>query len=55
MASARIHIPHVMSGLTLQVQVTGMAAMKIRLWLGLRMMKLAAKVMGTGIRISLDD
>lgn len=55
MAEARVHMPDVMSGLTMQVRITGMAIMKLRLWLGLQTLKLAARIMGCGIEISLDD
>lgn len=44
-----------MSGLTLTVRITGKNAMKVRLWLGMQMLRLGAIIMGCGIEISLDD
>lgn len=52
-----VNVPmsEVMSGLTLNVRITGMKITKARLWLGEQLLKLAALVMGCGIEISLED
>lgn len=55
MAQAHVHMPDVMSGLTLTVRTTGKNAMKARLWLGMQMLKLSARIMGCGIEISLVE
>lgn len=55
MTIAQVDMAEVMSGLTMQVQVTGVRMLRVRLWLGLRVLKLAAMIMGCGIAVSLDD
>jgi hypothetical protein len=52
-----VNVPmsEVMSGLTLNVRITGMKIAKVRLWLGVQLLKLATLVMGCGIGVSLDD
>lgn len=42
---------HAMSNHTLSVKVTGLQVMKARLWLGMRLLRLAAAVIGCKIEI----
>ena len=51
MAQAVIHAPDLMRRMTLNVKVTGKGVLAIRLWVGTRLILLAAHVMGCGIEI----
>jgi hypothetical protein len=47
MAEAKVSIAKPMRGMTLRVVATGARRARFRLWLGVRIMQLAAKVWGT--------
>lgn len=48
---AEIAMSTVMANVTLSVKVTGVRANHVRVWVGLRLLRLAALVMGCGIRL----
>lgn len=41
----------VVSQLTLQVDVTGVRVARVRMWLGMRLLKLAVRVLGCGMEV----
>ena len=54
MAEATIHLPDMMQRVTLHVTVTGQRRVAIRVWLGSKLILLAARIMGCGIEITTD-
>lgn len=54
MADAVINMAKVISSVTINVRVTGMAMAKARLWAGAQVMKLAALIMGCGIELEAE-
>lgn len=51
----RVPAAKAIQSLTLKVRVTGMRRFRIRMWLAIRLLKLAAWVIGTGIEIELPN
>jgi hypothetical protein len=53
MADTSVNIPvsRVMHKITMQVNVTGMKTWRVRMWLGVQTMKLAALIMGCNIEV----
>lgn len=47
----RVPAASVMRDVTMTVEVTGLTVWRLRLWLGLQLMRLAARVIGCGIRV----
>ncbi len=54
MADAVINMANVISNVTINVRVTGMAVAKARLWAGAQVMKLAALIMGCDIELEAE-
>jgi hypothetical protein len=61
MASTSIEAVHdismskVVRGITLHVRITGMAVAKARIWLGTRLIVLAAYIIGCGVEVETLD
>lgn len=54
MAEAVIHLPDVIHMVTLKAKITGDRAFALRIWLGCKVMALAALIIGCGIEIDTD-
>ncbi len=54
MADFAMPIGKVVSQLVLQIRVTGLRTLRVRVWLGLQVMKLAAAIIGTQVSISIE-
>lgn len=56
MATTTILVPMaaLMKDLTLEVNLTGLRANKFRVWLGMKFIKLGARVIGCGFRVEKD-
>lgn len=46
---ANVHVPSLMNAVTMNVTLTGVREWRIRLWLGVKLITLAARVIGCGI------
>jgi hypothetical protein len=55
LGEVRFPVAKALQSMTLQVRVTGLRRFRIRVWLGIRLLKLAAWVIGTGINIELPN
>lgn len=51
MASANLHLPSAMQNVTMHVRITRERQFKVRLWIAIRLMKLATHVLGCGIDV----
>lgn len=53
MADTSVNVPvsRVMHKITMQVNVTGMHTWRVRMWLGIQTLKLAALIMGCAIEV----
>ncbi len=47
---ANVSMPKIMRSVTLRVNLRGVKSWRLRLWVGTRLLKLAALVIGCGIR-----
>lgn len=43
------------SGLTLQIRVTGIDVLRVRLWLGAQLMRLAGWIIGCNVEVEIED
>lgn len=51
MATIKVPVQPAMRQMTMRVQLTGVQTWKLRLWLGTVLIRMAARVMGCGIRV----
>lgn len=50
---AEISLPQTMRGVTIEAVVTGVRRTKLRVWLGCKLMMLAAAVMGCNVEVDI--
>ncbi|HKY80270.1 MAG TPA: hypothetical protein VJM09_02220 [Sphingobium sp.] len=53
MIASNISMPQVVRGITLQCSVTGVRRARLRIWLGAKMLKLAAAVIGCAVEVDI--
>jgi hypothetical protein len=51
MASSTIPISSIAKNMTMNVKVTGLARFKIRAWIAIKLIRIAACIMGVGITV----
>jgi len=53
MASTEVNVPisKLMSDVTMNVNLTGVRTWRVRVWLGIQLLKLAGRIIGCGIHI----
>ena len=54
MKSFGVHLPRVAKQFDLKIKVTGVRRFRVRVWLGVQVLKLAAIVMGVGFEVSVE-
>lgn len=55
MAKAEVSLPKIMRGVTLEVVVIGVKRTQVRIWLGCKIMILAAMIMGCTIKVEMES
>jgi hypothetical protein len=51
MKAPNIKAVDAMRDMTITVRITGMKELRLRLWIGVRLVRLAARIMGMGIEV----
>lgn len=54
MVSAEVHLPRAMSNVTMRVRITGQRSFAMRVWLAVRIMKVAARVLGCNLDVDAE-
>ncbi|MCH7909719.1 MAG: hypothetical protein IIB38_08895 [Candidatus Hydrogenedentes bacterium] len=55
MKAATINMKALAKDMTLRVKITGLGSFKARLWIGVRLLRLATFVMGIGLSVKIRD